>query len=212
MATWSYELTFPTVWEMTFVTRVWPMVNILILMTWPYTINPYQSNFLTIAPMLLYPKPPHTQVEVGERSCRAFSGAVKLGLRSCGILWDFLGRQAAWNFQVVQKHLRYFSHQPRDGPVSARPQKILFGMFQLEAHMLSQAAMSGDDDAAVQDGVVAADETQESWRWGWYHSSILDRKARFVSTSYNVVFFQILWPMIQILNARRNLKLFFPLI
>ena len=30
--------------------------------------------------------------------------------------------------------------------------------------MLSQAAMSGDDDAAVQDGVVAADETQESWR------------------------------------------------
>lgn len=64
----------------------------------------------------------------------------------------------------MQKHLRYFSHQPRDGPISARPQKILFGMFQLEAHMPSQAAMSGDDDAAVQDGVVAADETQESWR------------------------------------------------
>jgi len=71
--------------------------SILGWMTWPYTINPYQSNFLTIAPMLLYPKPPHTQVEVGERSCRAFSGAVKLGLRSCGILWDFLGCQAAWN-------------------------------------------------------------------------------------------------------------------
>ena len=107
----------------------------------------------------------------------------------CGIFWA-AKLPETWNdFQVVQKHLRYFSHQPRDGPVSARPQKILFGMFQLEVHMLSQAAMSGDDDAAVQDGVVAADETQESWRWGWYHFSILDLKARFVSTSYNVVVF-----------------------
>ena len=34
MAAWSYELTSPTAWEMTFVTRVWPMVNILIFI--PY--------------------------------------------------------------------------------------------------------------------------------------------------------------------------------